>query len=147
METQSIERKNDYNGNEEVPTTETNTDIIQILPVEMCFNIVTKMDISTICQLSQTSKNWNDTIEHTDWLWKYLCLNHLEDNTYVEDDRAQGFTWRETFIRNYGYNVIQRHWFNGVFSNIKSFEDLPQKCMCPMDLETWGQILELELCR
>nr|XP_006824612.1 PREDICTED: F-box only protein 48-like [Saccoglossus kowalevskii] len=122
-------------------------DIMDVLPMEICMEIALKMDASTLCYMSQTCKSWNNAIGNTEWLWRLLCLKLIDDQMYVQKDRLQGFSWKNTFIRNYGYNAIKRHWLDGTYSNINSYHDLPTKCMCPMDLETWGQVLELELCR
>ena len=54
---------------------------------------------------------------------------------------------QEVFQDNYGYRQIRRWWLEGKFSIVKSLDDLPQRILCPMDVDTWGEILEHELKR
>ncbi|KAI8488103.1 ATP-dependent Lon protease pim1 [Branchiostoma belcheri] len=57
---------------------------------------------------------------------------------------------RVAVMRNYGASGIQRQWRLGFFSRPSSYEDIqhvPDRCVCEMDADTWGQILQLELDR
>ncbi|XP_072162802.1 F-box only protein 48-like [Diadema setosum] len=117
------------------------------LPPEVCLQIFSAVDIQSLCKAAQTCKGWNDVIEKTDYLWKILCQQHCEDWGDVMDDRASGYTWKETFQRNFAHQAIKRKWLRGDFSSFHSYRDLPSRVMCIMDVHTWGQILELELQR
>lgn len=57
------------------------------------------------------------------------------------------YPFQETFLRNYQKSKVKREWLSGRYSNIRSPENLPEKSMCPMDADTWGEILEAELKR
>lgn len=120
---------------------------LQILPPELALQILSAVDIESLCTASQTCRNWNDVIKNTDYLWKMLCHLHCEDWEDIEEDRASGFTWKETFQRNFRHHAIRRKWLRGDFSQFNSYQELPGRVMCIMDQQTWGQILDLELKR
>ncbi|KAJ6659570.1 hypothetical protein lerEdw1_018539 [Lerista edwardsae] len=50
-----------------------------------------------------------------------------------------------TLLRNYWKSKVKHEWLSGKYSNIHSHNGLPEKSMYPMDVETWGEILEAEL--
>ncbi|KFU86502.1 F-box only protein 48, partial [Chaetura pelagica] len=50
-----------------------------------------------------------------------------------------------TLLRNYWKSKVKQEWLNGKYSNIPSQNSLPEKSMYPMDVDTWGEILEAEL--
>ncbi|XP_039205261.1 F-box only protein 48 isoform X2 [Crotalus tigris] len=50
-----------------------------------------------------------------------------------------------TLHRNYWKSKVKYDWLSGKYSNIQSRSNLPEKCMYPMDVDTWGEILEAEL--
>ncbi|XP_071962369.1 F-box only protein 48-like [Antedon mediterranea] len=122
-------------------------DFIDVLPPEMICNILLNLDSRSMCSMSESCKILHDMVE-TDWLWMKLCSNHCDtSNQLFLSDRSQGLSWKETYIRNVGCNLIKRKWKHGLFSNITCYEDLPSQVFCQMDRETWGEILELELTR
>lgn len=50
-----------------------------------------------------------------------------------------------TLVRNYRKGYVKREWLTGRFSDIRCVEDLPDRSMCVLDAESWGEILEAEL--
>ncbi|KFP78372.1 F-box only protein 48, partial [Manacus vitellinus] len=50
-----------------------------------------------------------------------------------------------TLLRNYWKSKVKQEWLSGKYSNIPSQHSLPEKSMYPMDVDTWGEILEAEL--
>lgn len=50
-----------------------------------------------------------------------------------------------TLLRNYWKSKVKQEWLSGKYSNIHSQNNLPEKSMYPMDVDTWGEILEAEL--
>ncbi|VFV19494.1 Hypothetical predicted protein [Lynx pardinus] len=56
-------------------------------------------------------------------------------------------SWNYTVIllRNYQKSKVKHEWLSGRYSNICSPLSLPEKIMYPMDVDTWGEILEAEL--
>lgn len=48
---------------------------------------------------------------------------------------------------NYGKNGIKRMWQQGVFSNPTSYDELPQGMYSNMDVDSWGDLFQLELDR
>ncbi|XP_792991.1 F-box only protein 48 [Strongylocentrotus purpuratus] len=120
---------------------------LKTLPPELSLYILSIVDIESLCAASQTCKNWNNVIENTDYLWKLLCELNCEDWTDVVEDRASGYSWKETLQRNFKHHAIRRKWIRGDFSSFKSYEDLPGRIMCIMDRHQWGQIFEHELSR
>lgn len=81
-------------------------------------------------------------------VWKLRCYNLPEflHKNFV-NDRAQGHNWKEIFRMNYGKNGIKRMWQQGVFSNPASYDDLPQGMFSNMDVDSWGDLFQLELDR
>ncbi|NXP47584.1 FBX48 protein, partial [Heliornis fulica] len=63
----------------------------------------------------------------------------------VDCDRGNGCSWKITLLRNYWKSKVKQEWLSGKYSNIPSQNSLPEKSMYPMDVETWGEILEAEL--
>ncbi|KAI8483977.1 F-box-like [Branchiostoma belcheri] len=123
-------------------------DAITYLPPEMGLAVLERLDVPSLCRAAQTCSSWSEFISDTDWLWKKVCQNCQDiDPKLVEMDRAEGLPWRAAVMRNYGAAGIQRQWRLGFFSRPSSYEDIPDRCMCEMDADTWGQILQLELDR
>lgn len=48
-------------------------------------------------------------------------------------------------LRNYQKSRVKHEWLSGRYSNIRSPVSLPEQAMCPMDADTWGEILDAEL--
>ncbi|XP_038075212.1 F-box only protein 48-like [Patiria miniata] len=124
-------------------------DLMQNLPPELYLSILLRLDARSLQNASQTCKLWNSTIEDTDWLWRKFC--HLKCDDWamkeIQRDRGLGYSWKESFIRTCGPHSIKRKWFKGAFSNLNMYDKNLPPFMCCMDVETWGQILELELSR
>ncbi|XP_072032011.1 F-box only protein 48-like [Amphiura filiformis] len=123
------------------------SDFIQLLPPELAMMVLLNLDIPSLCYASQACQDWHNVIQDTEYLWKLLCDHHCVDAADIAEDRANGYSWKETVMRNFGHHAIKRKWLKGEFSNFSSFEDIPGKHMCCMDVETWGRILDLELSR
>ncbi|XP_071799145.1 F-box only protein 48-like [Asterias amurensis] len=122
---------------------------METLPPEVFLHILLRLDTQSLASASQTCKQWNSTIEDTDWLWRQYC--HLKcDDCNMKDilrDRGIGYSWKESFIRNCGPRAIKHKWMEGVFSTLDMYDKYLPPFMCCMDVETWGQIFELELSR
>ncbi|XP_060755552.1 F-box only protein 48 [Neoarius graeffei] len=122
--------------------------IMEMLPTEMTVRIFSELDVRSLCRASVTCKRWNVIIESSDNLWRSHCLSGLAVcRREVDGDRSDGLSWKVTLVRNYQKSRVKRRWLNGKYSNICCAEDLPLNSMCPLDVETWGEILEAELDR
>ncbi|KAG7492818.1 hypothetical protein MATL_G00019110 [Megalops atlanticus] len=118
----------------------------ETLPVEMCVNIFSKLDIKSLCSAAVTCKQWNHIIEKSDHLWRNHCLTvRAVCQREVDGDREEGLSWKVILVRNYQKGYVKKEWLSGRFSFIHSAEEIPDKSMCPLDAETWGEILEAEL--
>ncbi|MCJ8748105.1 hypothetical protein PDJAM_G00161250 [Pangasius djambal] len=127
------------NGGPELNFTET-------LPTEMSVRIFSELDVRSLCRASGTCRRWNGIIEGSDNLWRSHCLSTLAVcRRDVDGDRSDGLSWKVTLVRNYEKSCVKRRWLKGKYSNIRCAEDLPPNSMCPLDVETWGEILEAEL--
>jgi len=66
--------------------------------------------------------------------------------TYISSfPRSVCFFHQITLLRNYWKSKVKQEWLSGKYSNIPSQNSLPEKSMYPMDVDTWGEILEAEL--
>ncbi|KAK1333009.1 hypothetical protein QTO34_006542 [Cnephaeus nilssonii] len=103
---------------------------------------------SEFVQASMTCVSWFATIRNHDFLWKPHCLAvRAVCKREIDDDRKSGYSWRDILLRNYKKSQVKLGWLSGRYSNICSPISLPETIMCPMDAETWGEILEAELKR
>ncbi|KAM9068200.1 F-box only protein 48 isoform X3 [Sarcophilus harrisii] len=119
---------------------------VEILPPEITFKIFSQLDIQSLCRAATTCKSWNQTIKNCDYLWKHHCLTvRAICQKEIDGDRGNGYSWRVTLLRNYWKSKVKHEWLSGRYSNICSPISLPEKNMCPMDADTWGEILEAEL--
>jgi len=120
-------------------------DNLESLPPEIILEIMSFLDIRSLCQASQTCKKWFDFIYNSDLLWKkkYRSLDREE----VEKDIQTSFCWRSIFIRNYGTNLVKKRWLEGKYSQVKSHDDVPGNHLGPLNTETWGSILDMEMQR
>jgi len=50
-------------------------------------------------------------------------------------------------MRNYGTNLVKKHWLEGKYSQMKSQDELPSNHLGPLSTETWGSILDMEIRR
>ncbi|XP_066505191.1 F-box only protein 48 [Hoplias malabaricus] len=120
----------------------------ETLPTEMSVRIFSELDLRSLCHASLTCRQWNNIIESSDYLWRTHCLTVLAVcQKDVDGDRKDGLSWKVTLVRNYQKGRVKKRWLKGRYSNICRAEDLPPNSMCPLDVETWGEILEAELDR
>ncbi|XP_019905469.1 F-box only protein 48 [Esox lucius] len=116
------------------------------LPLEMSLRIFSELDIDSLCNASLTCKLWHHIIEGCDHLWRNHCLTvRAVCQQEIDGDRQNGLSWKVTLVRNYRRGYLKREWLRGRFSNIGSADELVNKHMCPLDVESWGEILEAEL--
>lgn len=149
----------------------------ETLPTEMSVRIFSELDVRSLCRASLTCRQWNDIIESSDQLWRSHCHTVLAIcRREVDGDRLAGCSWKVcviavkillhfvpisagcflftfpfffqvTLVHNYRKGCVKRRWLKGRYSNIRSADDIPPNSMCPLDVETWGEILEAELDR
>ncbi|ELW64085.1 F-box only protein 48 [Tupaia chinensis] len=120
--------------------------IFNEMPLEITLKIFSQLDIQSLCKASMTSKSWNSIIRNYDSLWKPHCLTvRAVCRREIDNDLKSGYSWRVTLQRNYQKSKVKSEWLSGRYSNICSPINLPEKNMCPMDAETWGEILDAEL--
>ncbi|KFV87500.1 F-box only protein 48 [Struthio camelus australis] len=125
---------------------ESRDDFVAVLPPEVCFQIFNELDIQSLCNAAMTCKSWNHAIENNDSLWKNHCLTvRAVCQREIDYDRQNGYSWKITLLRNYWKSKVKQEWLSGKYSNIHSRSSLPEKSMYPMDVDTWGEILEAEL--
>lgn len=119
------------------------------LPQEIALHIFRQLDIQSLCKASMTCMSWSDTIRNNDsFLWKPHCeAIQAVCKREVDADRKSGYSWRDILLRNYKKSQVKLRWLSGRYSNICSPTSLPETTMCPMDAESWGEILEAELKR
>ncbi|KAM6971986.1 F-box only protein 48 [Aplochiton taeniatus] len=116
------------------------------LPEEMSIKIFSELDIESLCNASLTCKLWHYLIEDSDPLWRDHCLTvRAVCQREIEADLRDGLSWKVTLVRNYKIGFVKKDWLSGRYSNICSAEELRNRRMCPLDVETWGEILEAEL--
>ncbi|KAA0722023.1 F-box only protein 48 [Triplophysa tibetana] len=119
---------------------------VETLPTEMSVRIFSELDLRSLCRASLTCKHWNGIIEGNDFLWRNHCLTvHAICRRDVDGDRQNGYSWKVTLLRNYRKGCVKRRWLKGRYSNIHSADEIPPNHMCPLDTDTWGEILEAEL--
>nr|XP_013817323.1 PREDICTED: F-box only protein 48 [Apteryx mantelli mantelli] len=125
---------------------ENQDDFVELLPPEVCFQIFSELDIQSLCNAAITCKSWNHAIENNDCLWRNHCLTvRAVCQREIDYDRRNGYSWKITLLRNYWKSKVKQEWLSGKYSNIHSRSSLPEKSMYPMDVDTWGEILEAEL--
>ncbi|XP_062429446.1 F-box only protein 48 [Rhea pennata] len=125
---------------------ESQDDFVALLPPEVCFQIFNELDIQSLCNAAMTCKSWNHAIENNDCLWRSHCLTvRAVCQREIDYDRLNGYSWKITLLRNYWKSKVKQEWLSGKYSNVHSRSSLPEKSMYPMDVDTWGEILEAEL--
>ncbi|GAB1295826.1 F-box only protein 48 [Apodemus speciosus] len=146
------------NNNFKVPDTELNSidaergkkesqsNFVELLPLEVTSKIFSLLDIRSLCRASRICTSWNCAIRNNDSLWKPHCLTlRAVCQKEIDDDIQSGYTWRVILLRNYQKSRVKHEWLSGRYSNIRSPISLPEQAMCPMDADTWGEILDAEL--
>ncbi|XP_048357368.1 F-box only protein 48 [Sphaerodactylus townsendi] len=121
-------------------------DFVRLLPLEISLKIFSQLDLRSLCNAAMTCRSWNRTLETCDHLWKHHCLTlRALCQREIDKDRGRGYSWKVTLLRNYWKSKVKLEWLSGKYSNIHSRSGLPEKSMYPMDVDTWGEILEAEL--
>nr|XP_033793085.1 F-box only protein 48 [Geotrypetes seraphini]XP_033793087.1 F-box only protein 48 [Geotrypetes seraphini] len=125
---------------------ENSGNFVNLVPPEVSYRIFSELDLQSLCSAAMTCKSWNQMIENCDHLWRSHCLTlRGVCQKEIDDDRGNGYSWKITLFRNYWKSKIKCAWLSGKYSNIDSSTDLPEKSMYPMDVTTWGEILDAEL--
>ncbi|XP_013370189.1 PREDICTED: F-box only protein 48 isoform X2 [Chinchilla lanigera] len=125
---------------------ESQNNFVELLPLEVTLKIFSQLDIQSLCRASLTCRSWNSTIKDSDSLWKPHCLTlRTVCQREIDNDLQNGYSWRDILLRNYQKSKVKHEWLSGRYSNICSLISLPEKIMCPMDADTWGEIFEAEL--
>ncbi|KAL4639914.1 F-box only protein 48 [Arapaima gigas] len=118
----------------------------ETFPVEVSLKIFSQLDVQSLCVAAMTCKLWYSIINGSDHLWKTHCLMvRALCQRDIDRDRGSGHSWKVTLVRNYQKGRVKRQWLRGTFSHIRCAEELPDKSMCDLDTETWGEILQAEL--
>ncbi|XP_045187068.2 F-box only protein 48-like [Mercenaria mercenaria] len=118
---------------------------ISYLPCETLLQVFSYLPAKDIVACIGTCKYWCEVINNSESLWKIQCLTLNNSNQCIQADKRAGHTWKEIFKKNYGANGIKNLWKQGIFSNLKSYRELPDRPFCRLDTDSWGQILEWEL--
>ncbi|XP_034364094.1 F-box only protein 48 [Arvicanthis niloticus] len=125
---------------------ESPSNFVEMLPLEVTSKIFSQLDIRSLCRASRTCTSWNHAIRNNDSLWKPHCLTiRAVCQREIDDGIKKGYTWREILLENYQKSKVKHGWLSGRYSNIRSPVSLPEEAMCPMDADTWGEILDAEL--
>ncbi|XP_029010730.1 F-box only protein 48 [Betta splendens] len=121
---------------------------VETLPTEMSVKIFGELDPGSLCSASRTCRLWHHVIEETEQLWRRQCLLvRTVCQKEVDSDRGHGLSWKVTLVRNYTRSCLKRDWLRGRYSHVNSAEELSGRRMAPLDVETWGEILQAELDR
>ncbi|XP_047434659.1 F-box only protein 48 [Mugil cephalus] len=120
----------------------------ETLPTEMSVRIFSELDAGSLCSAAGTCKLWHRIIEHSEQLWRSQCqLVRAVCQREVDSDRRDGLSWKVTLVRNYSRCRVKTDWLRGRYSRVDSAEELLGRRMTPLDVETWGDILQAELDR
>lgn len=122
-------------------------DFFDILPPEVVLQILKYLDVQSLFNSSQVCTKWHNVIENTGWLWKWLCEHYCDFREDIQHDIQAGYSWQVIFKRYFRHHAVRRKWLNGSFSNVKSWESLPQRSMTHLNRDEWGNILDAELLR
>ncbi|XP_008314712.1 F-box only protein 48 isoform X2 [Cynoglossus semilaevis] len=121
---------------------------VETLPTEMSVKIFGELDMPSLCQASQTCRQWRDIIEDSEQLWRQQCLLvRAVCQREVDKDRRDGMSWKVTLVRNYTRSCVKNDWLRGRYSHVRSADELRDRIMVPLDVESWGEILQAELDR
>ncbi|KAK4823809.1 hypothetical protein QYF61_006604 [Mycteria americana] len=121
-------------------------DFVALLPPEVSSRIFSDLDVESLFHAAVTCKGWHRVIESNERLWRHHCLSvRAVCQREIDCDRGNGYSWKITLLRNYWKSKVKQEWLSGKYSNIPSQNSLPEKSMYPMDVDTWGEILEAEL--
>lgn len=68
---------------------------VETLPTEMSVKIFGELDMPSLCQASQTCRQWRDIIEDSEQLWRQQCLLvRAVCQREVDKDRRDGMSWK-----------------------------------------------------
>eukprot|EP00066_Takifugu_rubripes_P021659 XP_011610925.1 PREDICTED: F-box only protein 48 isoform X2 [Takifugu rubripes] len=114
----------------------------------MSLQIFGELDAISLCSASQTCRLWYHIIKDSEQLWRKQCLLvRAVCQREVDRDRRDGLSWKLTLVKNYSRSRLKTAWLTGCFSHITSADQLIGTTMMPLDVETWGEILQAELDR
>ncbi|XP_077426422.1 F-box only protein 48 [Vanacampus margaritifer] len=120
----------------------------ETLPTEMSVQIFGELDARSLCRASATCRLWDAIIRDSQQLWRTQCLGIVMlCRREVDADRRDGLSWKESLARNYIRSRVKLDWLRGRYSNVTSAGELRGRKMAPMDVESWGEILQAELDR
>ncbi|XP_029950129.1 F-box only protein 48-like [Salarias fasciatus] len=123
-------------------------DFAELLPTEMSVRIFGELDTASLCSASRTCRRWNHIIEGSEQLWRNQCLLvRALCQREVDGDRQEGLSWKVVLVRNYTRSRVKSAWLKGRFSCVRSADELLGCVMTPLDVESWGEILQAELDR
>ncbi|KAK6180773.1 hypothetical protein SNE40_008765 [Patella caerulea] len=118
--------------------------LAETLPGDILLEIFTYLDISSLISASQVCNTWHH-IYNTETLWKNKAQAvNVEEKKYILNSRKQGLSWKDSFLSNYGDNLVRKKWRKGQLSTISKFEDIPARHMCKMTSAEWGDIFKRE---
>jgi len=67
---------------------------IHTLPPEILVQVLSYLDVTSLCKASAVCKDWHYASNHSQGLWKTLC-DELEDRKeYIMRDKAMGHSWK-----------------------------------------------------
>lgn len=115
-------------------------DPLKILPTELFEYILCAIQKEDLENVITVSKSWKNFIEK-DWvIWKYHCR---EFDQFLSIDEKHYCSWKDIFLKNYyKYEIVSR-WRKRNHSNNEYFIKNTDELICPVDVETWGYILDL----
>ncbi|KAM9313765.1 F-box only protein 48 isoform 1-T4 [Pholidichthys leucotaenia] len=120
----------------------------ETLPTEMSIQIFGELDTASLCSAALTCRRWNQIIEGSERLWRQQCMMvRAVCQREVDRDRHHGLSWKVTVARNYSLSRVKHDWLRGRYSSVTSANELLGQRMVPLDVETWGEILQAELDR
>ncbi|XP_037546063.1 F-box only protein 48 [Nematolebias whitei] len=126
---------------------ENSQNFAEMLPTEMSVRIFGELDTESLCSASRTCRLWHHIIEQSEQLWRQQCsLVRAVCQREVDRDRRDGLSWKVTLVRNFTRSRVKADWLRGRYSGVRSADELGRS-MTPLDVETWGEILQAELDR
>lgn len=111
-----------------------------------CYNLPEFLHKNFVNDRAQ-GHNWKVNTGILIYTMKFILVLVVWDNSSNIWCELSTFFSQEIFIMNYGKNGIKRMWQQGMFSNPASYDDLPQGMFSNMDVDSWGDLFQLELDR
>ena len=72
-------------------------DFLNFLPEEVSISILSQLDACDFYHMVQVSRNWNDFIENSEFLWKTLCLKQQNSQNLNMSKKVEHMTWKVWF--------------------------------------------------